>query len=193
MTLRVWQLALVLGIGTTVGLGTARSMLGETLPFQKVEIGPWTVWPRIGGKDIDPYARAILARLPHLPMGTGEGLVFMAERDEAGRPLTSRCIVDVAGRMPSSRGWTLSLADTDGRTLISNTVRAAFTDAELTFAEDGQFAITAAREAQSGNWLPVGEGLRYKLILRVYDTPISGTAAELRPTDMPTIKARDCR
>jgi hypothetical protein len=193
VTLRVWQLAVVLGVGTVAGLGTARSMLGETLPFQKVEIGPWSVWPRIGGKDIDPYARAILARQPHLPMGTGEGLVFIAERDEAERPLTSRCTVDIAGRMPSSRGWTLSLADTEGRTLLSETIRAAFTDAELTFAEDGRFTIIASRQVEPGNWLPVGDGLRYKLILRVYDTPISGTATELRPADMPSIKARDCR
>ncbi len=193
MTLRVWQLAVVLGIGSVVGLGSARSMLGEKLPFQRVEVGPWSVWPRIGGKDIDPYARAILARQPHLPMGTGEGLVFVAERDENGRILTSRCTVEIFGRMPGSRGWTLRLADTDGRALLSDTMRAAYTDAEIIFAEDGRFSVTTSREAQPGNWLPVGDGLRYKLILRVYDTPISGTAAELRPADMPTIRARDCQ
>jgi hypothetical protein len=192
MALRVWQIAVVLGLGTVAGLGSARSMLGEKLPFQKVEIGAWNVWPRIGGKDIDPYARAILARKPHLPLGTGEGLVFIAERDDNGRPLTSRCIVEVTGRVPSSRGWTLSLTDTDGRALISDVIRTAYTDAEILYAEDGRFTILAGREVQSGNWLPVGNGLRYKLTLRLYDTPVSGTAAELRPVDMPTITARDC-
>lgn len=193
MALRSWQLLGTLLIGAGGGLWSAHATLGERPPFQKVEIGPWQVWPRIGSTDIDPYARAILARGAHLPLGAGEGLSLLAERDSEGRSLSARCSFVVEGRMPPSRGWTVTLVRPDGEPFPSQELRSAVSDGEILYAEDGLFRIVLSRQVQPGNWLPLGTEPRFHVLIRLYDTPVSGTASELSAEDLPRITAQDCQ
>ena len=48
---------------------------------------PWTVWPKAGAFDADPYTRAIVARKADSPLGNGEGFVFVAREDSDGAAL----------------------------------------------------------------------------------------------------------
>jgi hypothetical protein len=192
MALRSWQLLGTLLIGGIGGLWSAHAVLGERPPFQKVEIGPWQIWPKLGSSEIDPYARAILARGPHLPLGAGEGLAILAERDSEGRSLSNRCSFVIAGRMPASRGWTVTLQRDNGEPFARGEERLSISDAELVYAEDGRFELVLSRAVQPGNWLPLPAEPRFQIVLRLYDTPISGTAGELSAQDLPQITARDC-
>ena len=77
-------------------------------------IGAWKAWPKTGTADIDPYARAAVARSGELPIGSGDGVAFLARSDEKGRPLDGRCDIAVSGITPAARFWTLTLYDTQG-------------------------------------------------------------------------------
>jgi hypothetical protein len=192
MALRSWQLIGTLLIGGIGGLWSAHAMLGERPPFHKAEIGPWQIWPKLGSIEVDPYGRAILARGPHLPIGAGEGLALLAERDSDGRSLSNRCNFVIKGKMPSSRGWTVTLQRVDGERFAQGSGRVSISDAETLFAEDGHFEIALARTVQPGNWLELPAEPRFQIMLRLYDTPVSGTAGELSAQDLPEIVARDC-
>ncbi len=163
--MRVVHLAYVIALGAGLGLASAHLAVAGRPLLGMVEIGPWQAWPRSGGRDIDPYMRAYLARGVHLPLGTGEGLELIAERDEAGRALDGRCLYRLSGEIPTTRGWTLSVTDADGRSFRLPLDRSGFTD------------------ATSG---------RFQFRLRLYDTPIATQAGETRAESLPRIQRIAC-
>lgn len=191
--LRVLALCYVLLLGAGLGLGSAhlavkgRPLLGMT------QIGPWMVWPRSGNRDIDPYMRAYLARGVHLPLGTGEGVELIAERDSERRPLDGTCRYRLAGATPTTRGWTLGVTDRNGVPFHLPLDRTGFSDAEVVREESGGLLITAASTPQEGNWLPLPASGRFQFRLRLYDTPISTQAGETRPANLLNIERVDCR
>lgn len=190
--MRSLQIIYVLALAAVTGLGTASHALRSQPPLGLVQIGAWTVWPRIGSRDIDPYARAVLARGVHLPLGLGEGLTLIANRDQTGSGLSASCRYAISGAVPTARGWTLTLSDESGQSLPNSKQRTGFSDAEVTRRENGQLAIGLSNEALSGDWLPLPKSGAFTLVLRLYDTPVSGTASELSAGQLPRIEQVSC-
>ena len=56
---------------------------------------------------------------------------------------------------------------------------------------DGRFELIVARDPQPGNWLPIAPVDRFKLVLRLYDTPLT-TGSQLAGVTMPRIIAGAC-
>jgi len=191
--MRVLQLAYVIALGAGLGLASAHYAVAGRPWIGRVQIGAWTTWPKSGARDTDPYMRAHLARGAYLPLGAGEGLELIAERDDAGQALDGRCRYAVTGVTPPARGWTLSVADPAQRPLQLAVARDSFTDSELVRDERGRLRIIAAATPEAGNWLPLPVTGRFQLRLRLYDTPISSHAGELRPDALPRVARLDCR
>ncbi len=155
-------------------------------------IGAWTARPRIGTVDIDPYSRATITRNGELPIGTGDGIAFMANADDKKKPLDGRCDVVVSGVTPAARFWTLTLYDSKGRLIANSLQRYGFTSQELVRGADGGFEIHIASRSRSGNWLPTGGIERYSLMLRLYDTPVGVATRTQRDAPMPQIATVGC-
>ncbi len=190
--MRSLQILYVLALAAVTGLGTASHALRGQPPLGQVQIGAWTVWPRIGSRDIDPYARAVLARGAHLPLGLGEGLTLVAYKDQTGKSLNAACSYAISGFVPTARGWTLTVSDSNGQALPEARQRTGFSDAEVTRRENGELAIGLSREALAGDWLPLPKSSSFTLVLRLYDTPVSGTASELSAGQLPRIERLSC-
>jgi hypothetical protein len=183
----------ILVIGAGVGLGGTWIAVERGAGFGAVRVGPWTAYPRNGSIEADPYSRAMVARSGGLPLGLGEGLSFTATRDSSGRPLVGSCTYKVVGRVPQTRLWTMTL-ETPGGMLIDNPARRyGFTSAEVVRDGRGVFTIAVSPDVQPGNWLPVGGEARFELVLRLYDTPLSGTSTVIDPGRMPQIVQERCR
>jgi hypothetical protein len=179
-------------VAAAIGLGTTWFVLNEGVAYGGVTVGAWTAWPRNGTPGVDPYARAMLARTGELPVGSGDGVTFLARSDDSGRPLDGRCDVDVSGTTPQARFWTLTLYDPDGKLVANSVHRFGFTSQEVVRGANGAFEITIGPRARPGNWLPTGGVERYVLALRLYDTPI-GLATRAGPdVPMPSISVRGC-
>lgn len=183
---------LTLLVAAALGLGATWLALTRGTAFGAVHIGAWTAWPRTGSADIDPYARAGIARTGELPVGLGDGVAFVARRDDGGRPFDGRCEVALHGTTPAARFWTLTLYDFEGRLVANSANRYGFTSQEIVRGADGTFEIIAAPRARAGNWLPTGGAERYVLILRLYDTPVGVATGASREVAMPTIVTRAC-
>ena len=159
-------------IAASCGLGATWFAVTHAAAFGPIRAGAWTAWPKTGTPDIDPYARATMARNGDLPVASGDGIAFFARVDDAGRRLDGRCEILLEGLTPAARFWTLTLYDPDGRLIVNAADRHAFTSEEITRKADGHFAIAIAPSARAGNWLPTGGVDHIILVLRLYDTPV---------------------
>jgi hypothetical protein len=183
---------LALVVAAAVGLGGTWFTLTRGMAFGAIQIGAWTAWPKTGTRDIDPYARAMIARSGELPVGSGDGVAFYARTDDAGRPLDGRCDIGVSGTTPQARFWTLTLYDPQGR-MVGNAIdRQGFTSQEIVRHSDGSFDIVIAPRARAGNWLPTNGIDAYVLVLRLYDSPVGVQTRAAREVPMPAVVVRSC-
>ncbi len=183
---------LALVIATAVGLGVTWVTATRGVNIGTLTIGAWKARPRIGSSDIDPYARASVARSGELPVGTGDGIAFTATTDDAKRPLDGRCDVVVSGVTPAARFWTLTLYDPKGQLVANGMNRYGFTSQEIVRGSDGAFEVRITSRARAGNWLPTGGLDRYMLMLRLYDTPVGVATRTQRDAPMPVIATVGC-
>jgi hypothetical protein len=186
ITLLGFSLAIAVGLGTTWITATRGTDLGT------LTIGAWTARPRTGSADIDPYSRAAIARSGELPIGTGDGIAFLATAADDKRPLDGRCEVIVSGVTPAARFWTLTLYDRKGHLVANSLQRYGFTSEEIVRNSDGSFAVQVASRARAGNWLPTGGIERYVLMLRLYDTPVGVATRTQRDAPMPSVAIGEC-
>jgi hypothetical protein len=188
----VLGLLLSLCVAAAVGLGGTWLASARGFAFGAVTIGAWTAHPKTGTAEIDPYARAVIARSGELPLGSGDGVAFLAEADDAGRRLNGRCDIVLVGTTPPARFWTVTLYDPDGR-LVPNTInRHGFTSQEVIRRSDGSFEIGVAPRPRAGNWLPTAGIERYTLVLRLYDVASGVVSRQGRETPMPSVRVRSC-
>lgn len=179
-------------VATVVGLGATWFALTQGTAFGAIAIGAWTAWPKTGTADVDPYARAAIARNGELPIGSGDGVAFFATADDRGRPFDGRCDVVLTGTTPQARFWTLTLYDRDGQLIANSVDRQGFTSQEVVRNADGTFKIVVAPRARPGNWLPTGGVERYVLVMRLYDTPVGVATRASREAPMPSVAAGQC-
>ena len=176
-----------------LGLGSAYWAVSGDYLFGKLRAGAWQAAPRVGSREADPYARAVLARNAEIPLAIGEGLTLTATEDDAGRLLEAGCAYRIGRVAPQARYWTLTLYDADGRPVSTELQRSGFTSAEVLRDAEGGFSIMVTRDPMPGNWLRAPENGRLGLAFRLYDTPVAAGAATLDPRTLPAIERLDCR
>jgi hypothetical protein len=183
----------VVVLGTLLGLALTFFSLERGFGFGAVRAGPWTGWPKTGSADIDPYARAVLSRSGAIPLGTGEGISFIAGADSDGVPLNPKCDYSLKGPMPPARFWTLSVFSPNGALIENPAKRYGFTSAEILRGSDRPAEIILAPTAHAGNWLPTPSTSFYVVVLRLYDSVLSATAASLDSSVMPKLVKGACQ
>jgi len=162
--------------GLVLGLLLTATALDEGYGFAPLVAGPWVAWPQTGAPEIDPYARAAVAKRGEAPLARDLGLVFVASADSAGAPLDGRCDYRLSAPVPAARFWTLEVATGEGAPVANAANRHVLTSAEILRREGGAFEVALTRNARSGNWLPTGAARSFALVLRLYDTPLDLTA-----------------
>jgi hypothetical protein len=183
---------IVLLLASSIGLGATWMTSTRGTNFGAITIGAWTARPRTGTSEIDPYSRASVARSGELPVGTGDGITFIASTDDKGRTLDGRCDVLVSGTTPPARFWTMTLYDTQGQLVANALQRYGFTSQEIVRGSAGNFEVRIASRARTGNWLPTGGIDKYLLVMRLYDTPVGVATRGQRDAPMPQISTTGC-
>lgn len=186
------DVAIALVIALTIGVTTAWYAIEHGFIFGAVTAGAWTAWPTAGSADADPYSLATLARSGEVPLGAGEGIAFTAEDDLAGEPLSGNCTYEMIGQTPAARLWTLTAYDDEGRLMVNAARRSGFHSREIVRQPDGSIVITISPEVAPGNWLPVGRVDHFRLVLRLYDTPLT-TGSRIADLTMPDIRKDACQ
>lgn len=174
-----------------LGIGSAWVVLEGELKFDRINLGQWKIWPTAGEIDANPYIKAYLARKGTLWMGVSEGLMFVADEDSDHAAFNSRCDYVLQGKIPRGRLWTLTAQATARDVSNPNRSVSYITSADAVWEEDGQLIITISPDAQPGNWLEVGNEGDFRLVLRIYDTPLTSGALDAA-IQTPAIRKKDC-
>jgi hypothetical protein len=161
--------ALFIGIVLILGLGSSWYMIERGSSLTTVSVGPWVSWTSAGRPDADPYTRANAARLGILPLSTTVSQTYVARVDDDGRALHSSCDYEVEGQEATGFWWSLAVYDAQGQ-LIPNTLeRFAFTSDTVAINSNGSYVVKLSRDANPGNWLPVGGAGKLVLVFTVID------------------------
>lgn len=185
-------LALSLTLALGLGAWSAAWALRRSAGFGIETIGPWTADPAAGSVDADPYSKARLARIGNLTLGIGEGIVFRAERDSAGRPLRLDCAYLVAGQVPPARVWTLAAFTPEGRLVQPGDGRPGWlVSRSLLRDDDNGVKIAVGPAAMPGNWLATTGNGAFVLKLTLYDTSASSSSG-LADLEMPSLATGAC-
>jgi hypothetical protein len=188
---RILVLFLGVALASAAGLWSAWLAVRSPTPIDAIEIGPWQAWPNAGTVDVDPYSRARLARTGEIPLGSGEGLTLLARTDDSGAALTSRCDYRVTGQTPAARLWTIAVEDPQGSIVGRPDAIAALGSDILLRLADGSFEIRLSRSPKTGNWISTDDALRFRLVVRLYDTTARLVTA-LTTLSMPRIVRERC-
>jgi hypothetical protein len=160
-------------------------------PIDTITLGAWQAWPNSGTADADPYSRARQARIGEIPLGSGEGLMLLAQTDDSGAPLLATCNYRVAGQTPPARLWTIALEDLNGEIVQGPNGTAAMSSDTLLRTADGSFEIALSEQPQTGNWISAHDVDRFRVVIRLYDTT-ARTGTELTTLFMPRIIRDQC-
>lgn len=163
-------------VGISLGFALTLVSLRGGYGFNPLEVGPWVAWPDIGGPDVDPYARAVIARSGEATLAKEQGLVFVARADSAGETLDGACDYAITDPTPPTRYWTIDLAMPDGGAIDWPGGRRGYTSVDVLRREGGGFEIVVSRQTQPGNWLSPGAARRFAVVLRLYDVGLDAVA-----------------
>lgn len=184
--------AVVLLIGLILGGLSANFALQRSHGIGAVRAGSWSAWPFVGGAQVDPYTVAKATTDGTIHLGAAEGLAFEANSDQTGEELRRECDYEISGDTSAAKLWTLSAYDNAGKLVLEDTQRiSALYSGNVTRYQDSSFVLKIGARPQSGNWLPIEGKGEFKLILRLYDTPITSNSGVIDP-QMPRIKPIGC-
>jgi hypothetical protein len=157
--------------GAVVGIGSAWLWLTRTDPAG-TRVGPWLVNLDAGSSDASMYTRARIALKALLALDRRETLYYVADRDDAGRPLRSRCRYLISGSIPSARWWSLTAYADDIFLFPDAEQRYSVSGENPTLKAVGRFsAVTGPETPVSGAlaWIPTPGDRGLILTLRLYN------------------------
>ena len=179
-------------IAVGLGIGSAYVAVNHSDSLDYLEVGPWRAWPNDAGPTANPYSKADQARKGSFPIGSGEGMTFVAITDKDGTPLDGTCQYSIEGKQLPARLWTLSLISRAGELVDNPSLRYSFHSRDVARLGGDQFEITTGPSVMGGNWLMSPMGQPFQLVLRLYETSLT-SGGGLGEVELPQIKWVSCQ
>lgn len=165
--------------------------------FNAIIAGQWQSTQLNANNRAQPYERARLALHSQAQLGLGEGLRFVATKDDQGAVLRTNCTYQLTGPAPKARVFTLFAADLKGEWLTSGIGLNDFHHSHsVGYSLEDHVSINVSSKLSFGDWLYVPnktpEGQPYQLVLKLYDTSI-GALSDYTDIEMPKIQSVSCQ
>lgn len=192
---RAADYAMFIGFVLIAGIGSSWYMVDTGSALTTERVGPWVTWLSAARPDADPYTRAHFARMGTLPMSTEVAQTLTSRYDDNGSRLHSSCEYVIKGHDIAGSWWSLAVFDDDGRVISNPADRYAFTSDTIALKPGGDYAVTLARDARPGNWLPTGGAGRLALVLTIVDLGLGSSEKdrEEEKNPIPSIEQVACR
>ena len=171
--LLIRDIILFVTIAVGLGAGSAYLAINNSDQLGLFKVGAWRAWPDASGPNADPYTKADQARRGALPVGSGEGLAFVAQTDNDGTPLDGACQYRIDGTHLPARMWTLSLITERGALVDNPSDRYGYHSRNLARLGGSQYTIFTGPDVMGGDWLKSKADTPFWLVLRLYESPLT--------------------
>ena len=161
------------------GVGSAWWVLKQA-PWMRhiVQVGAWQTDLTVGGPSANMYLRAWVALNGLLVLERSETMYFVANKDDTGRPLRSRCTYRVEGVEPKARWWSITAYADDMFLFDAPQGHYSLNGSTARLDRNGRFALTTGGTEQAlTHWLPTPGDRGVVLTLRLYNPEPSLQAA----------------
>lgn len=155
-----------------------------------VQLGPWRHYPAYGSNKANPYVRAQAMLEGPGVLRRSEVIYFIADRDDEGNPLQTARSYRIEGTELDARWWSITVYGGDHHLCPNPLNRYSYSSANIASSADGAWTIRASRAERPGNWIPVGNGKRFELFLRMYNPNIA-VLQDVDSVNLPRIVRED--
>jgi hypothetical protein len=173
---RAWVAAGIVVGGIALGAASAWLVLKNPWSAQSVRAGAWKTSTVTGSVDADPYTRARVAVGGLLALSREETLYYVADRDDAGRPLRSGCGYRIEGTPPPARWWSITAYADDFFLFPNEAHRYSLNGSTAQLNAKGHFALLTGPNdpnppgaATPTHWLPTPGDRGLMFTLRLYN------------------------
>lgn len=191
---RITALVATIVAGLVVGAGSAWLWLTKTDPAGS-RAGPWLVNLEAGSTGASMYTRARIALKALLALDRRETLYYVADKDDAGRPLRAPCRYLVSGSIPAARWWSVTAYGDDIFLFPNPDKRYSVSGENPTGRTVGSFRmVTGPTPPPTGGieWVPTPGDGGLILTLRLYN-PMAEVQADPGALRAPRIELQgDC-
>lgn len=180
------------GAGLASGAGLAVWLSGRGESIGRTEHDGWLGNTAVGSTRADPWTRAVTARVGLMALDRRETVYFHRYRDEAGRPLDSRCLYELSGGELPARWWSVTLYAEDNY-LAQNDDQAFSVDATHVVRDSaGRWTVRLAPERQDApNWISSRGTGHFNLSIRLYN-PGPAVAGDPAGVPFPEMRRLSC-
>jgi hypothetical protein len=166
---RLLYVASIIAASLVLGLASAWWAVERSSSARK--IGPWEYDPLVGSTEAGPYVRAYTAWNLPLALNPSEAVYLLSKTDSDGNDLECDRVYRIEGRDIESRWWSITCYDDDGYLIRNPLNRYSYNEDSVERNPNGGYSIRLSRAEQRGNWLPLGGGKRFNVVLRLYNPP----------------------
>ncbi len=137
------------------------------------------------GNDKLLTARIAIAAL--FALKNSEVIYMIADKDNAGNPLSSDSDYIISGEPINSRYWSITLYGPDYFLIPNEINRFSFNLSNVSYETDSTFNIQISSQKKNQNWLPSGNQGKFYLLLRMYH-PAPEVYEHLETVKLPDIQ-----
>jgi hypothetical protein len=159
----------IVAASLALGLGSAWWAVERSSCPHK--IGSWEYDPLVGSTAAGAYMRAYTAWNLPLALNPSEAVYLLSKTDGDGNDLDCDGVYRIEGRDIESRWWSITCYDDTGQLIDNPQNRYSYNQDSVARNPDGAYVIRLSRLEQQGNWLPLGSGKRFSVVLRLYNPP----------------------
>lgn len=158
-------------LAVIVGLGSAWYVLrAMTWSSYRVQSGQWMGSTLAGSPQADLHTRARVALEGLLALGRAETIYYVAEKDDKGQRLKSRCNYRIEGFAPEARWWSVTAYAEDYFLFNAPNDQFSINASNARLDAQGRFALSTGPAPQGEiYWLPTPGDRHLVLTLRLYN------------------------
>jgi len=179
-------------IAVMVGLGSAALALRYPIETDWVRSGAWKTNLEAGSSQAGIYSRGRIAVAGLFALNKSETIYFLAEHDDDGRAMSSRCDYRIEGKDFNARWWSITAYGPTFFLIPNQLNRYSYNMNNLARDAQGNYVIRLSSAPKDMNWLPSGNAPRVYLNLRLYN-PDPSTAKDPAAVETPRIIREACR
>ena len=189
---KILKYFLVVLIALALGIGSAFFSINIVPRKSSIKNGAWITNPLTGSKEANMYLRAAVSLIGLFALNKTETIYYTTFKDDDGNPLRADCDYIIEGGDMDARWWSITAYGEDHFLIPNDGDRYSYNMKNTERDKNGRYKIHLSTTPKKGNWLPLGDGGKFSLSLRIYN-PAPNVYENMGTIQLPRIIKGVCK